>query len=447
MIQKVGASGNNRLSAGGPLLGNDVGSNSHKPKLQDGLLGDLDRRRKEISLIKKGGVITTSDTATEILIPQLSVVVQRMMNQLHHPTLQPSHSLLDSLKGEVSLLYNLLSQYQNQKGSTYRNDRMSMASAPQPFNSQNRLSINPFALPNISWKQTSTAASLSSSGYGKKTGTDSSSVSHSSGSYTSSAGKHTSGTENSSVHLSESSGTDDEDLPLAKSSLGSTESSSSGSEGSESEESSDSVDEDVPLGLVTDGSKIKQYSTSSQRGYPDSSYSQQSASGSLSRRPLVFVSPPSQTGTVSSQQQYQQPGMQYQQFQQQHSQGMQGLPQNQQGIKHQQFYQTGIQSQNPQYQKGMQRISQQRQSQQSFTMMPSRKSKTSGNTTPKNNSSIGSISDSSPASLRPSSVGSLSDSSKAFSPRKPRFDKSRKPRRPKPVADNSSEGSVSDESE
>jgi hypothetical protein len=281
----------------GPLLGSDVGNNKHKPKLQDGLLGDMDRRRNEISLIKKGGVVTAPDRATEILIPQLTLVVQRMMSQLYHPGIQPSHSVLDNLRGDVSVMFNLLSQYQNQKGGVgFGNDRMSMATPQQ----SNRLSMNPFAMPNISWKQTSTSASKSSSGYGKKTDTISSGMSESSGSYASTS-ESASGTENSSNRDLESSGTEDDDVPLGKSEVGSTESSSGGSESEESSESLD--DEDVPLGLVTDGSKIKQYSSSSQASVPQrgnySNYSQNS--GSLNR-PLVLNQMPVGPYSASNQQ-------------------------------------------------------------------------------------------------------------------------------------------------
>ncbi|KAJ3362571.1 hypothetical protein HDU91_003351 [Kappamyces sp. JEL0680] len=261
----------------GPLLGS-IADPSIKPIIQGGLLGEMDRKEREKKSGAKTAGINTSEPDPQLdqLVPQLNIVVSRMMLLLQNPNSESNPATFDILRADVSQISKLLNQYQMQRGL----DRMSMM-IPE----QNRLSINPFMVPAMSWNKTSVsiASDTASSPIFKKNATDvSSSISsnmHSS-SYSSSPKEKNSGTESDDEDESEEGSTED-DLPIAMQApsvkSGTTASSRGGkttnsttnsttTSGDEESESSSSSN-DVPLGVLRPGS-VSQFPAQSMTGAP-----------------------------------------------------------------------------------------------------------------------------------------------------------------------------------
>ena len=70
LVQKIGQSIVKKLPSSGPLLGSLDELDKKKPKLEGGLLGEMDRREKEVQYLKKMGIY--KGAAGIINLPRLS---------------------------------------------------------------------------------------------------------------------------------------------------------------------------------------------------------------------------------------------------------------------------------------------------------------------------------------------------------------------------------------
>lgn len=254
----------------GPLLGADVSNNSKKPKLQGGLLGEMERRENELSELKKAGYrgsMMGQDRLAQgldLLLPQLGAVAQKMMAQLSSPNVQSSAHLIDSMRADVSQMLLLIASYPKTLG----NSRMSMA---DPHGE------NPFSMPNVNWVRSNTVPS-SSGGNGTKLkllGSNHSSTKDSR-SYKTSSKESSSSLESDSDAYSGDSNPTDDDTPLkilvnpSKPSL--SKAISSGTDSGSSEDSESSTEE-VPLGNLAH--VLQQPAASYQLQRPLSQFKQQ----------------------------------------------------------------------------------------------------------------------------------------------------------------------------
>jgi hypothetical protein len=217
----------------GPLLG-DVKDPNVKQPIQGGLLGALDRKdgdkksntqRLIIFLIFR--VSIGSDSDLQHLVPQLNIVVSRLMLTLQNPNSESNPNIFDILRNDVSQMSKLISQYQMHRAS-FR-----------------ELSVNPFTMPNIAWQKTSAVSDSGSSAFKPKSASLSSK--NYSSSYATSSKDGFSGTESEESASSESSSS--EEILIGNIPNSGTTSSSKGlaiSGSSENDDSSDSS-EDRPL--------------------------------------------------------------------------------------------------------------------------------------------------------------------------------------------------------
>jgi hypothetical protein len=86
LVQKIGQSTVKKNPTSGPLLGSLDELEKKKPKLEGGLLGEMDRRAKEVQYLKKMGLYKNSIGAAGLI---------------NLPHLTPGESSLDSYNRDL----------------------------------------------------------------------------------------------------------------------------------------------------------------------------------------------------------------------------------------------------------------------------------------------------------------------------------------------------------
>ncbi|KAJ3001025.1 hypothetical protein HDV02_000094 [Globomyces sp. JEL0801] len=306
----------------GPLLG-EVDPNKNKPTLKGGLLGQLDKRRKEMENFKKTGVFhSDDDRGTNQMLAQLYPMLEQLIYLLKNPSEQSNPMVIQMMHTMASNISLLMAQagIDDEDDRPIRNPMLSTPTGPNSPMAHLLQAHNPYAIPNLQWKKPGSSAASTDIFVRNKKEASSASESQSESYATSSSSESSSGSESDEQSADESSGTDsvtsgskatkstlsdseDEDIPLTqlakkvkakpiktnyaasesgtsatssasrstksgkvKSSVGSVSDTTSNSGGSVSEKTesthsdgSESDDTDIPLGELVDASHSHQY--------------------------------------------------------------------------------------------------------------------------------------------------------------------------------------------